>query len=292
MGKKKQKIQLPVRRPTVVEDDSDEEVVLDSDPPPQGPPPELPLKKPKSSFLLFSGRNRERIKAEIIARAPELYEERGPGLPEMSKELGEAWGALPNEQKKPYEEEAAMLKEEHDAKIEAYYSFYPDRRPLPKPKKKREKTGGGEGDETNPPKKQKKLKNSNRRAPLPSAFNIFSRERRPKLLAELTEHTHGEKPPMRDVSKCLSEEWDSMSDKDKARFVHTANELNSSVRKRRGVEDEIKKKTKALEKISATVESLKEAIAELNETLVAMDAEEETIDAMDKDEVAEAVAAA
>ena len=79
MGKKKKK---PVRRPTVVHnDESDEEVVLDADPqPPQGPPPELPKKKPKSSFLLFSGHNRDRIKPEIIARAPELYEERGPGV--------------------------------------------------------------------------------------------------------------------------------------------------------------------------------------------------------------------
>ena len=296
MGKKKQKTSLPVRRPTVVEnDDSDEEVVLDSDPPPQGPPPELPKKKSKSSFLLFSARNRERIKSEIIARAPELYEERGPGLAEMSKELGEAWGALPDEEKKPYEDEATELKKEHDAQIEAYYAFYPDRRPLPKPKKnkkKRETNDNDESGETMPKKQQKKLKNSNRRTPLPSAYNIFARERRADLIAELSENTHGEKPPMSDVSKCLSEEWGNMSEENKARFVRTANELNASVRKRRGVEDEIKKKNKALEKASATVQSLKESIAELKETLLAMDAEEETIDGMDDDEVAKAVAAA
>lgn len=69
-----------------------------------------PIEKPKkslSAYLLFAGSVREKLKAELKEEDPEMTKFIGP----ISKKTSDLWKAASPEEKAPFEEEAAKLKE-------------------------------------------------------------------------------------------------------------------------------------------------------------------------------------
>ena len=67
-------------------------------------------KKPSSSFLLFASAKRAEVKAEH----PEYKST------QIQQELGKLWGLLSDEDKQPFEEQNAVLKEKYNVAMKAY----------------------------------------------------------------------------------------------------------------------------------------------------------------------------
>jgi hypothetical protein len=68
-------------------------------------------KKPPNSYLIFCNDQRAKVKGELEAANDKT---------QLSKEMGKRWNALPDEEKKPYIEQATKLAQDHKLVVEAY----------------------------------------------------------------------------------------------------------------------------------------------------------------------------
>jgi hypothetical protein len=106
------------------ENDSDSD--SDSDKKKRKKNPNLP-KRPNSAYILYSNKIRAEVKAEI---EKEFYSEKGTDeekkeekskkskmvFGEITKAIGKKWKALPEDKRKPFQDEAMKLKEEYEKK--------------------------------------------------------------------------------------------------------------------------------------------------------------------------------
>jgi len=68
-------------------------------------------KKPPNSYLIFCNDQRAKVKEELEAAGDKT---------QLSKEMGKRWNALPEDEKRPYVEQAAKLAQDHKVVMEAY----------------------------------------------------------------------------------------------------------------------------------------------------------------------------
>jgi hypothetical protein len=90
-----------------------------------------PIEKPKkslSAYLLFAGSVREKLKAELKEEDPEMTKFIGP----IAKKTSELWKAASPEEKAPFDEEAAKLKEIYVTAKRDYDSKVPKAAKAPK----------------------------------------------------------------------------------------------------------------------------------------------------------------
>lgn len=114
------------------------------------------------------------------------------GFVEITKDIAERWGKLTKAQLKPYEESAAKDKIRYEKEVTEFRANHPDE-PLTVKKKKRVAKLKG-------PKKAR------------SAYVFYTTERRSAVQAENPNLEFG------DVTKHIAEEWNKMSDSQKAKY--------------------------------------------------------------------------
>ena len=96
--------------------------------------PNLP-KRPKNAFMLFTASVRDEVKAELVSKA----EDGKIRVADVSKACGERWKAMTDDEKQPFVDANAEAKAEYEKAMDAYYTEFPDKKPLEKaPKKTKE----------------------------------------------------------------------------------------------------------------------------------------------------------
>lgn len=150
---------------------------------PRGPnKPKRDPNRPKrnmSAFMFYSQFRRPQLKAEDADRP----------FGEYAKIIGEEWRSMGDNQKKPYEKQAAKDKKRY---VKAMASYVPP--PVQKGRKKR----------------AKKDPNAPKRAC--SAYMFYMQERRPQLVKRHPDWPFGQ------FGKVIGEEWREMSDNKKTKF--------------------------------------------------------------------------
>jgi dUTPase len=77
-------------------------------------------KRGMTSFIVFSKKFRDIVKAEETERAREAGTEPDLGMPNISKLLGDRWRALSAEEQAPYITESERLKQQYRLEMDAY----------------------------------------------------------------------------------------------------------------------------------------------------------------------------
>lgn len=149
-------------------------------------------KKAKSSYFLWLDENRAAITKELgTAKGSEV-----------TKAAGEKWKTLSADDKKPYEERAAKLKDEYEAAVQAF------------------KDGGGEIiRRSKKDKKEKRGKKAKKdpdapKRPAGGGYGVYVAEHREEITKGLpADHK------MTDVTKAASDKWKAMSESEKKVYV-------------------------------------------------------------------------
>jgi len=197
-------------------------------------------KRPLTAYMIFSQTKR----GEIKAGDPNV------SFGEIGKKLGTAWQLLNQEERKPFEEKAQLLKASYLEEMKKYKELHPDssdEEPAKKKQKKSLKKGKSKkGKKSKSKKKGKKGKREKKRkgkgksekkkgkgkgkgkgrkkkkkdvnAPKKpsSGFMWFSKETRPKIKEKNPSASFG------DLGKLIGAEWRAMSDEQKTPFLKQA----------------------------------------------------------------------
>jgi len=173
-------------------------------------------KRPQSSYFVFSNKRRKEMKETNPDKK----------LTEISKMIAAEWKLLDDAAKKPYEQEAKVLKEKYETDSKKYKetSQYREFQKKLKTWKAPEGNGKSKGKKTDG-KREKKLKDVNAPKKPQSAYFLFAGDRRPKLRA-----THPDKK-ITELAKLLGAEWKGMSEAEKKPWDERAKKVKEQYEK-------------------------------------------------------------
>jgi hypothetical protein len=189
--------------------------------------------KPKSAYLLFCQKEREKVKKE-------MNEEDVKDPKKVISAIAKAWKKVSAKKKEMYQKKSDSLKSEYKKKLEEYKKNKPDldSEDVEKDSKKRKRKG-------NTVKKKKKLK-KDPNAPKKSmtSFMLFLKDRRPNILKK--------DPSLKvpEVTKRAGAEWNNLSVKEKKPYTKKAEELKKEYLKQKEKYDKKKMERELSEQLS------------------------------------------
>mmetsp|Transcript_21745 Transcript_21745/g.37073 ORF Transcript_21745/g.37073 Transcript_21745/m.37073 type:complete len:190 (+) Transcript_21745:92-661(+) len=164
-------------------------------------------KKPQSAYFLFQNSVRAEVKAEIEKSQQENQTDDNEKKPSMigliAKAIGQRWGEMTDDDKKPFQKQYEASKLEYAKKLEEWEALPDDQKEFKADKKRK---GGAKNE------KSKKKKDPNAPKAASSAWMLFLAENREKKV---------DIQP-KELMKLMSIEWKGMSDAQKKKYVDMA----------------------------------------------------------------------